>query len=234
MAGKGFGWILEGGGRRDGRLTQALASLLLVIFLMCMVLWGFSGLKAVPDVVGMTKAEAKEALERAGLTLGDATPKASDTAEGGEVVEQSMDAGMRVMAGTPVDIVFVDGGSTVVEGSTEPGDGKKAAAPEVPGWTGNPPREETIVPYDSAALPSGVQVPNVMGMGRSAALSALSAVGFKGSVSSGKTTTDVPVDTVYAQKPSAGSYQSAGSTIVIYLSEGAPTSGAPYDKAPYE
>jgi hypothetical protein len=120
------------------------------------------------------------------------------------------------------------GGQTTVGGG-----GTAVAGGSLPQPPANPPRVDPIVPYDSAALPSGVRVPNVLGMSQSAALSALHAAGFAGSVRHGNTTTDVPVGAVYFMDPAAESYKPSGSTVVIWLSTGPPRGGFPYPRPPY-
>ena len=230
----GSGGIFADVGRGDGKLTQILAALLLVAFLACLVLWGISGLKAVPDVVGMTKAEAAAALEKAGFAVGSIVPREGSAEQDGKVVEQSPRAGYRVSAGSAVTLTVAQaGGTSTAGGATGSGAGAQGAGIGLPEWTGNPPREDTIVGYDSAAMPAGRLVPSVMGMSRSAALSAVASAGFAGSVRHARSTTNVPPGAVVAQQPSAESYQPAGTTIVIWLSTGPPPAGYPYDKAPY-
>lgn len=231
MDGGGSGGVLGGDGRNDRRLTQILAALILVALLSCLVLWGVSGLKAVPDVVGLSKADAIKVLEKAGFTVGTVTEGAGAAGSAGKVLAQSPKAGDRVSAGSAVDLVVA--GGSVAGGGTGGSTGKATGIGELPQPPPNPPREDTIVPYDSAAMPSGTRVPNVMGISEGAALSALHSAGFSGSVKYGKTTTDVPVGIVYGQDPSAGSYASAGTTVVIWVSTGPPRAGFPYPRAPY-
>lgn len=224
---------VEDRGRGDGRLTQALAALLLVIFLACLVLWGFTGLRTVPDVVGMTMAQAKATLEEAGFAV-DAEEVA--TGVGGEddkVLEQAPRAGNRVLAGSTVTLQVAQAAGTTTGESGSGGAGGAGEGIALPEWAGNPPREDTVVPYDADGLPGGVRVPSVMGMSQSAALAALSSAGLRGSVQHARSTTNVPVGAVVAQKPSAESYQPPGTTVVIYLSTGPPPAGVPYQKAPY-
>lgn len=221
-------------GEGDGRLTQALASLLLVVFLACIVLYGLSQLAPVPDITGMSREQAESTLEKAGFTVGSEQERPADPGQNGKVVEQTPRAGARVLAGSAVSIVVANGLSAALDGgSSEEGPGARASeGTTMPFWGGNPPRTATIVPYDSPADPSGVRVPTVLGLSQSAALSALSASGFSGVVRTAKSTTNVPTGTVVGQKPGAESYVAAGSTVYIYISTGAPT-GTPYQQAPY-
>jgi hypothetical protein len=218
--GSGSEGILGGVGRSDSRLTQVLAALLLVAMLSCLVLWGVSGLKAVPDVVGLSEADARKAIEKSGFAVGAVSQVPGAAGSAGKVLEQSPRAGDRVSAGSSVNLVFAEGGSIAGGGTGTGGSTSKAAGigalPEPPP---NPPREETIVPYDSASMPSGTRVPDVMGISES--------------VRYGASTTNVAPGIVYAQNPSAGSYASAGATVIIWLSTGAPEGGFPYPRAPY-
>lgn len=86
----------------------------------------------------------------------------------------------------------------------------------------------TIVPYDTDATPSGPQVPDVMGLGSSAAADKLRGAGYTPTVRYGASTTDVAPGVVFAQEPAAGDYRSRGITVVIWVSTGAPKGGAPY------
>ncbi len=59
----------------------------------------------VPDVTGMEQAEAGEALEEAGLTLGDVSEEYSEDVAEGEVISQDPAADETVEEGSSVDLV---------------------------------------------------------------------------------------------------------------------------------
>lgn len=59
---------------------------------------------AVPNVLGMTEAQAKEALEKAGCRIGDVTPGGDDPNNAGKITEQGTPSGTLVPAGTDVDL----------------------------------------------------------------------------------------------------------------------------------
>jgi uncharacterized protein YfaP (DUF2135 family) len=61
----------------------------------------------VPNVVGLTEAEARAQLEAAGLTVGTLTDQASDAGAPGTVLGQSVAAGEEVASGTAIDLVVV-------------------------------------------------------------------------------------------------------------------------------
>ena len=64
---------------------------------------------AVPDVVGESEANARSALEGAGLRVGAVSQRVSEDAEPGTVLEQSPGAGERVDDGSAVDLVVAEG-----------------------------------------------------------------------------------------------------------------------------
>ncbi|MBR2735932.1 MAG: Stk1 family PASTA domain-containing Ser/Thr kinase [Firmicutes bacterium] len=65
----------------------------------------------VPDLMGMTKAEASEALEKLGLSVGDVTQEYSDS-DVGTVVRQGVKAGTSVEPGSKVNISISKGSSS--------------------------------------------------------------------------------------------------------------------------
>ena len=67
----------------------------------------------VPDVRGMTKNEAKQAITAAGFTLGTVTNESSDTVPAGEVFKQDPKSGVQYQEQGPVDITVSTGKSTV-------------------------------------------------------------------------------------------------------------------------
>ncbi len=64
---------------------------------------------AVPELVGTTEGDAKEALKSAGLKAGAITPRNDPTAEKGTVLQASEEQGAEVSAGTTVDLVVASG-----------------------------------------------------------------------------------------------------------------------------
>ncbi len=59
---------------------------------------------SVPDLAGMTQAEAEAALDEAGLLAGTVTPSVSETVPAGRVISQNPAAGTVLAANAPVDI----------------------------------------------------------------------------------------------------------------------------------
>jgi len=68
--------------------------------------------EAVPNVVGMTEDEAREALEAAGFEVGQVTPQESDEEEG-IVLEQDPPGDSEARPGTAVNLVVSSGPATV-------------------------------------------------------------------------------------------------------------------------
>ena len=66
----------------------------------------------VPNVVGLSEADAQAALEEAGLAVGSRYELPSETAPVGQVVEQAYPAGAAVDPGTPVSLGVSSGPST--------------------------------------------------------------------------------------------------------------------------
>ena len=76
----------------------------------------------VPSVIGMTEAQAKTALETAGLLLGNIEPQESQKPKG-EIIEQKIPAQLEIDEKTAVDVVVSSGNSSTSEtGPDNPGD----------------------------------------------------------------------------------------------------------------
>ena len=101
----------------------------------------------VPDLTGLTQADAEAALDEANLELGTVSQEQSDTVPAGVVIRQDPPAGEQVDRGSSVSIVVS---------------------------TGPPTPTPTPTPTPSA---SGVQVPNVYGMQSAVAEQELNALG---------------------------------------------------------
>ncbi|HPO17245.1 MAG TPA: PASTA domain-containing protein [Candidatus Hydrogenedentes bacterium] len=78
---------------------------------------------SVPDLSGLTEAEAQTALEGVNLTLGTVSQEYSETVPLGQVISQNPVYGLVVLCGTPVDIVISGTGG---EGEGAEGEGEGA------------------------------------------------------------------------------------------------------------
>ena len=65
----------------------------------------------VPKVLGETEADAKRALEAAGLKVGTVTESSSETVESGKVISQSLTENSSVKKGTTINLVISSGPS---------------------------------------------------------------------------------------------------------------------------
>jgi serine/threonine-protein kinase len=83
---------------------------------------GGGDLVVVPDLTGLTRVQAQEKLDDAGLILGDTRRRASQDVPAGRVIEQTPPADHQVEPGSDVDLVFSSGPRTVavptITGST--------------------------------------------------------------------------------------------------------------------
>ena len=110
---------------RDGRGGRALGYALLglavvAVFIIAALiarslLDGSGGANvAVPDVTGLTVADARSELQTEGLELGTETPEASDTVPEGNIIDQSPESGAQVEEGAAVSVTVSTGADEVV------------------------------------------------------------------------------------------------------------------------
>ena len=144
----------------------------------------------VPDLTGMTQADAQTALTDAKLTLGNVGTEPSTDVPSGQVVRQDPAAGTKAAQGTAVDIV-VSSGSPTPSVSPSPSPSQTAA---------------------------GVTVPNVYGMDSTSATDELQQAGF-GVLIKQKAGTGQPSGTVVKMFPDAGSVVEPGSSIAITIAK---------------
>ena len=76
--------------------------------------------KTVPNVVGQKDADAQNAINSAGLSVGTVTYDYSDTVAQGIVISQSVDGGKKVDAGTTVNLVISNGPEPAAKVSVPP------------------------------------------------------------------------------------------------------------------
>ena len=93
----------------------------------------------VPDVRNMTEAEARKALEDAGLTVGRVSQVASNTVDEGKVITQTVSAGSSVMAKTTVGLAVSSGkkAETPATPATEQPANQSVESPGNTGDSGN-------------------------------------------------------------------------------------------------
>jgi len=199
----------------------------------------------VPDVVGLSQAEAQAVLDDAGLDTGEVSPVASSEATPGTVLEQAPVAGAEVSRGSAVDLV-VAAGAEMVEVPDVTGLPRESATSELQaaGFTvsvsetyrdtidagdviSQTPGAGTQAPRGSAVAivislgpeAENVTVPDVAGQSKDAAEAAIQAVGLDSREVreySGSVAENVAIGTL----PAAGSSLAAGTEIALIVSAG--------------
>ena len=200
---------------------------------------------ATPEVVGLTQESAETVITGAGLTVGEVSEEPTLSVEPGTVIAQDPTAGTEVDEGAPVDLTVA-----TVPVATVPdvvGDSQEEATAKLAqvglrlddvqyeystkvdaGFIiSQDPEPDTEVVVGSAVQLTASkgeetgQVPNVVGLSQDDAVSTLEAAGFK--VTTAKADSeDVDAGDVIKQSPAAGESVSAGRTVTITVSTGAP------------
>ncbi len=195
--------------------------------------------RSVPSVLNMTRAQATDALESRGLTLGDVEQQASTDVPKGRIISQDPEPGEFLPPGEPVDVLISAGKPEVVVPDVL-GEGREDARAELEDAQlrvkmvrrdsdeeagtviDTDPRPATSVAIDTLVTvfysDGPEEVPNVVGMQQGRARQILEKAGF---------TVDVELDTetpaergiVLEQSPEPGSTQDEGSTVTITVSD---------------
>lgn len=200
----------------------------------------------VPDLAGMTQAEAETALASASLTLGSVAHANSTTVAAGQVMQQNPEPGSAAVQGAAVDIVVSDGpvsvsvpdvaGMTLAEAQAAlygsnllPVETYEYSAGVPAGEVmGQNPAAGTAVPEGSAVtltVSSGVfaTVPDLTGMSQAEAESALTAVGLIVGEVTEEYNATVAYGDVIRQSPAAGAAVAPGSAVALVISRGEAT-----------
>ena len=206
----------------------------------------------VPNVVGLTQANATAAIGAANLALGTVANATSPVVPAGSVISQEPVGGTTVPEGSVVDLVVSLGPAQVavpnVVGQTQAaGTSAITAAGLVLGTVTNfnsdtvpsgqimdqTPAAGTLVNEGSAVNlfvsigPADVAVPNVVGQSELGAQATLAAAGLTvGSVTTQPSVT-VPAGDVISQNPTAGTLVGAGTAVNLVVSSGAPADSVP-------
>jgi serine/threonine-protein kinase len=198
-----------------------------------------------PGLVGATEAEARAAIEGAGLTVAAevAQQQVADEAQVGRVLDTDPDSGAQVAADSEVALtVGVAPDTVTVPQVVDLDAGRAQTALQEAGFTGNVntdqvdslAEEGTVVAVDpaegSAVAPDttvtlsvsdgDAPVTDVTGQEQGAAVQALRDAGFT-NVTTEEVDSDEPAGTVVGSSPAAGQQAAAGQEITLEVSGGA-------------
>ncbi|CAM2889630.1 Stk1 family PASTA domain-containing Ser/Thr kinase [Actinomyces slackii] len=156
-----------------------------------------TGETTVPDLLGMTQEEARQALSDAGLSVGNVTYEESSDYPEGQVARHSPNKGGQVDQGSEVDIVISSGSKATASPTPQPSGGA------------------------SASQQAQVTVPDVTGKSLSDAVAALQSAGLEVESEGDQVPSDsVPEGNVISSSPGAGSQVAPGSKVRLTVSSG--------------
>lgn len=223
--------------KKRGKGKIAVIAVIVVVVLAAVVagvtyglqLWGG---KAVPDVVGMTQADATDVLETSGFTVRATEVRSDDTeglvllsdpAAGGRAEEGSEVVIHVAIARTIPEVVGMaqadaqkalsDAGYTRVSVATEKSNEAEGTVLAVSPDQGSKANASTAV---TLTVAEPYRVPDVVGQQQADAQAAIEAEGYVVNVSRSYTE-DVPEGQVMSVEPSAGTVLESGSTVTIYV-----------------
>ncbi len=154
----------------------------------------------VPDVIGLAHGAAEQAVKAVGLTVTSFSTSTTDQRQNGKVWSQTPAAGTELNPGQNVTIQWY-----------------RYSAPTPP--------PATTAPPTTTQAPAKVSVPDLLGLTKTAAEQALTAVGLVADGAAGLTTTNASLgDQVHSQGPKRGTQVDEGSTVTfLYYVYTAPT-----------
>jgi RHS repeat-associated protein len=211
-----------------------------------------NALVVVPNVVGMTQADAQAAITGAHLVVGTVTTVNSLTVPAGYVISQNPLAGSSAPLGSPIDLVVslgppmvlvpdvvgmtqANAGATIIAANLTVGTITTANSPTVPASSvinQNPPGGTFVAQGSAVGLvislgPAMVIVPNVVNMTQANAESAIIAAGLIVGTITSENHGTIPPGNVISQNPAGGSSVPRGSSVNLVISLG--PSGLPPD-----
>lgn len=216
-----------------------------------LLLFGGSNNATVPNIVGMTGADAARTVQAAGFTIGQTSQVESTGVAPGTVISQTPAAGVEAAKGSAISAVQAKGASAVpVPNVTGMSSADATAAlvsaglvpvvqqdynntvasgvviSQVPAaGTQAAPQSQVAVIVSKGKQPSQVSVPNVTGKSEADAKSAIQAAGLVAVVNKASSSS-VASGKVSGQVPSAGSKVNKGSEVGIIVSTGAAPASA--------
>jgi len=230
--GRVFGYVLLG--------IAVIAVFVIAALIARSLIGGSTKQVTVPDVRGISVADARSALEAEGLTLGDQTEQPDKNVAEGDVIDQSPESGNQIDEGSAVNIVV----STGVETTTVPtlvdlslDQARQAlheAGLELGDSTSKPSDKDRntvlkVSPNEGETVPAGSRVdvtyasgnnkvPDVSGDSESDARRRLEQAGFTvPRVSQEEESADAQPGTVLRTSPSAGENVRLGTTVTMVV-----------------
>lgn len=198
----------------------------------------------VPDVLGLSRHEARRAIEKAGLEVGEIHEKADASVSPGHVISEHPSAGTTVQIWSKVNLVVAEArdvkvpdviGLTLAEAeeairNRDLDVGRVTEDPSLTIAAGLVIREHphagTEVKADSrvhlvvSSGPAKVTVPNVVGISQSAATTAITGVGLTVGTVTAQSSSTVAAGFVSSESPVAGSSVVTGSVVNLVVSTG--------------
>ena len=199
----------------------------------------------VPDVAGLSRAEAETALTNAGLAVGAVTEQYSETVPPGMIIRQNPPGGTGVPPGAAVGLVVSLGPEPVPvpvltgllrrQAATALASARlvlgavmeeyNSSVPAGRVVTQSPSSGTLVLPGTAVALivslgPEPIPVPNVAGLSRTDAEAALGSAGFVVDMVTAEHSLTVPAGRVIAQTPSSGVMAPPGTAVALVVSLG--------------
>ncbi|TKJ26434.1 Stk1 family PASTA domain-containing Ser/Thr kinase [Blastococcus sp. CCUG 61487] len=199
----------------------------------------------VPPLLGLPEAEARAALDEAGLVVDEVTPReTTEPDEVGTVLDSNPASGAQVDEGSEVDLVVgVEPDTLLVPNVVGLDEDRARSTLEQAGFRGtintrqedsleeegtvasvSPEEGQSISPDGTITLgisTGTVDLPNVVGRSEADARAALTAAGFsEGQISTEEVDSPQPPGSVVAATPGAGSAASSDTRIVLQISGG--------------
>ena len=237
--------------RRGGSLWIFAVLALVAVAIAAGAVWYFNRPMSIPNVIGLTQAQAQQSVTLAGFGVGSvATTQTSDPAEIGNVIEQWPAPGATAAHGSTVNLV-VSGGLLLVpvpnvtnqtRSSAESALTSMGLVPSISQTYSSTAASGTVIlqaPAPGQQVPRGtkvgitvsmgqqtVQVPSVIGVPLGTAETTLKGAGLE-VASATAFDASVATDQVIAQWPSAGTNSVPGVTVGLLVSRGLATTSTP-------
>lgn len=201
------------------RRREALAALLILAIAVFAAWWLWTRTAWVPNVVGLSEADARAAISRTGFKVGVVGESTSFDADPGSVSGQAPGSGARAFKGSEVDIQVVAGFvESVGGGAAKPSSGLSGLFGDI----------EFDSDTDEEGEPAVVEggsfefVPSVQGMDGRRAVALLKNAGYNVTVRRGPSTTTVAKGDVYYQDPAPKTTPPRDRKIAVWISMGPP------------